>query len=52
MQRETIKSHQKILKAFKKRDPVTAREEMYQHLLQIREVLKDGKFKEITRPKK
>ncbi len=34
-QASTNKYHQKILKAIKERDPVTAKEQMYQHLLKV-----------------
>ncbi len=36
----TLKYHRRILKAIKERDSVTARELMYRHLLQIRDVMK------------
>jgi GntR family transcriptional repressor for pyruvate dehydrogenase complex len=52
MQRMAIKYHEEILDAIKKRDPIKARENMYNHLLQIREVLKDGKFVKIPYTKK
>ncbi len=42
IQLETIRFHQKILEAIKKNDPVTAREQMYQHLIRI------GQLSEMT----
>ncbi len=37
----TNKYHQRILKAIKGRDPVTAKEQMYQHLLQVHRTTKN-----------
>ena len=42
IQIETIKYHTRILEAVKNRDPVQAREQMYEHLVRMREIFRKG----------
>lgn len=46
---ETLKHHQRILDAIKRRDPVAAREQMYKHLVQMAEIIKGDRAQNISR---
>ena len=45
IQSKTIEYHEKILGAIKKRDPVEAREQMYQHMEQMAKIVRGSKMK-------
>jgi GntR family transcriptional repressor for pyruvate dehydrogenase complex len=49
LQIDTIRYHEKILDAIKKRDSVGAKEKMYKHLMQMREVIKGNQIRKLSR---
>jgi GntR family transcriptional regulator, transcriptional repressor for pyruvate dehydrogenase complex len=51
IQIQTIKYHETIFDAIKRRDPATAREQMYRHLVEMRELFREAKVRNMTHVK-
>ena len=48
IQIQTLKYHQMIFDAIKRRDPVMAKEQMYRHLVEMRELFREAKVRNIA----